>query len=282
MTVVPKNPISMPEYNSFRIERNENHIAELVLTGPGHGNAVGPEFWREFPDAVDALNADRDVRCLVIRGDGEHFCYGLDLQSMVGEVGAMLNDGAAGRADIVRQAKTMVAGFDALATGRLPVVAAIDGWCIGAGIELIAACDIRVASGNAQFALREVKVGMVPDLGGIARLPHLIGEGWTRELALTGDAIDAETACRIGLINRVLDDGDALLAHARELAGRIAANPPLVVGGIRQVMNARVQGGVADGNREAATLNGMLMQSEDFAEAMRAFMEKRAPVFKGR
>ncbi|MFN2334934.1 MAG: enoyl-CoA hydratase-related protein [Wenzhouxiangellaceae bacterium] len=272
----------MSEYTSLRIERNDEFIAELILTGPGHGNAVGPDFWREFPRAVETLNTDRDVRCLIVRGDGEHFCYGLDLQEMVGEVGTMLNDGAAGRAAIVRQAAKMVAGFDALASGRLPVVAAVDGWCIGAGVELIAACDIRVASSRAQFALREVKVGMVPDLGGIARLPHLIGEGWTRELALTGDPIDAETACRAGLVNRVLEGREALLTHARELAGRIAANPPLVVGGIRQVMNARVQGAVADGNREAATLNGMLMQSEDFAEAMRAFMEKRAPQFKGR
>ena len=272
----------MSDPRSFRVERNDEFIAELILTGPGHGNAVGPDFWREFPGAVEALNADHEVRCLIIRGDGDHFCYGLDLQGMVGEVGAMLNDGAAGRAEIIRQAGRMVKGFDALAAGRLPVIAAVDGWCIGAGIELIAACDIRVASIRAQFALREVKVGMVPDLGGIARLPHLIGEGWTRELALTGDPIDAETACRIGLINRVLDNADALLSHARDLAGRIAANPPLVVGGIRQVMNARVEGGVANGNREAATLNGMLMQSEDFAEAMRAFMEKRAPEFKGR
>src|SRR6056297_3860566 len=272
----------MTDYRSVRIERPADHVAELVLQGPGHGNAMGPDFWREFPDVVAALQADRDVRCILLTGDGDHFCYGLDLQGMAAEVSGHLNDGATGRSAIVEQAAEMVRGFDALAAGRLPVVAAIDGWCIGAVIELIAACDIRAASSSAQFALREVKVGMVPDLGGIARLPHLVGEGWTRELALTGDAIDAETACRIGLVNRIFDDGDALLAHARELAGRIAANPPLVVGGIRQVMNARIHGGVADGNREAATLNGMLMQSEDFAEAMRAFMEKRKPEFKGR
>lgn len=272
----------MTDYRSVRIERHQEHVAELVLIGPGHGNAMGPDFWREFPAVVAELQADDALRCLVLRGEGSQFCYGLDLQGMVGEVGAMLQDGAAGRAKIIGQAARMVVGFDALAAGRLPVVAAIDGWCIGAGIELIAACDLRLASRGAQFALREVKVGMVPDLGGIARLPHLIGEGWTRELALTGDAIDAATARDIGLVNHVLDDGEALLAKARELAGRIAANPPLVVAGIRQVMNARIHGAVGDGNREAATLNGMLMQSEDFAEAMRAFMEKRAPKFRGR
>ena len=272
----------MTEYRSLRIERPQEHVAELVLIGPGHGNAMGPDFWREFPGVVTKLQAEEHLRCLVLRGEGEHFCYGLDLQGMVGEVGAMLEDGAAGRARIIAQAARMVAGFDALAAGRLPVIAAVDGWCIGGGIELIAACDLRLASRAAQFALREIKVGMLPDLGGIARLPHLIGEGWARELALTGDPIDAATARDIGLVNHVLDDGEGLLAKARELAGRIAANPPLVVAGIRQVMNARTHGAVRDGNREAATLNGMLMQSEDFAEAMRAFMEKRAPKFKGR
>lgn len=272
----------MNEFRSLRIDRLSDTIAELVLSGPGRGNAMGPDFWREFPAAVAELQADRALRCLILRGDGEHFSYGLDLQGMVGEVGALLQDGAAGRAGIIAQAARMVEGFDALAAGRLPVVAAVDGWCIGAGIELISACDLRLASRRAQFALREVQVGMVADLGGLSRLPHLIGEGWTRELALTGDPIDAGTARSIGLVNHVLDDAEGLYARARALAERIAANPPLVVAGIRQVMNARIDGGVRNGNREAATLNGMLMQSEDFAEAMRAFMEKRAPKFKGR
>lgn len=272
----------MTEYRSVRIERPSEHVAELVLQGPGHGNAMGPDFWREFPDVVAELQADRDIRCLLLTGDGKNFCYGLDLQGMAAEVGAMLNDGAAGRSAIVEQAAEMVRGFDALASGRLPVVAAIDGWCIGAGIELLCACDVRLATHDARFALREVQVGMVADLGGLGRLPFLIGEGWTRELALTGEPIDAGTAREIGLVNHVFGEVDTLRAEALSRAERIAANPPLVVAGIRQVLDGRISGAAQAANREAATLNGMLMQSEDFAEAMKAFMEKRSPEFRGR
>jgi len=272
----------MSDLKSLRIDRSSDHLAELVLVGPGRGNAMGPDFWRELPGVVADLNADSKLRCLIVRGEGKDFTYGLDLPGMAQHMGGMLQDGAAGRAAIARTAAEMVRGFDAIAGGRLPVIAAVDGWCIGAGIEMIAACDIRLASQQARFALREVKVGIVPDLGGIQRLPHLIGEGWAREMALTGDEISAEQARAIGLLTHALDDGDALLEAARQMAERIAANPPLVTAGIKQVMNARIDGAVGHGNREAATLNGMFMQSEDFAEAMRAFMEKREPEFKGR
>jgi enoyl-CoA hydratase len=272
----------MPSFRSLQIETTTTGIAELVLLGPGRGNAMGPDFWRELPQAVAALEADASLRAVVLRGSGEHFSYGLDLPGMAQELSTVLNDGAAGRPAIVAKARSMQAGFDALAASRLPVIAAVDGWCIGAGIEMIVACDVRVASARARFALREVKVGIVPDLGGIQRLPSIVGEGWARQLALTGDEIDAATAVRIGLITEVCDDAEALLTRARAIAARIAANPPLVVAGIKQVMNTRNAAAVADGNREAATHNGMLMQSEDFAEAMRAFMEKREPVFRGR
>ncbi len=272
----------MTDLTSLRVERNAEHIAELILLGPGRGNAMGPDFWRELPDVVTELNADESLRCLIVRGSGDHFSYGLDLPGMGAEMYALLQGGAAGRCGIIAQAQRMVAGFDALAAGRLPVIAAIDGWCIGAGIEMIAACDLRLASSAARFALREVKVGIVPDLGGIQRLPLLIGEGAAREMALTGDEIDAKRALQIGLLNSVHETADELLEQSRQLAARIAANPPLVVAGIKQVMNARLNASVQHGNREAATLNGMLMQSDDFAEAMQAFMQKRPPVFRGR
>lgn len=272
----------MSEFRALRIEPTEDGIAEVILAGPGRGNAMGPDFWRELPLAVDQLATDRKVRAVLVRGDGGHFSYGLDLPAMASEIAPLLADGAAGRTAIVDQAARMVRGFDDIAMAPQPWIAAIDGWCIGAGIEMIAACDIRLCTRDARFALREVKVGIVPDLGGIQRLPQLVGEGRARELALTGDEVGAEAALTMGLVTHVADDAAALHAAARAMAARIAANPPLVVAGIKRVMNARWAAAVANGNRDAATLNGMLMQSEDFAEAMRAFMEKREPRFLGR
>ena len=267
---------------SVRIDVSRAPIAELRLLGPSRGNAMGPDFWRELPAAVAAVDAAADVRALIVRGEGAHFSYGLDLPGMAAEIGAVLNDAARGRVEIAALAERMHRGFAALANSRVPVIAAIDGWCIGAGIEMIAACDIRIATRGAKFALREVKVGIVPDLGGISRLPHLIGEAWTRELALLGDDIDAETALRIGLVTHLVDDADALTTLADALANKLAANPPLVVAAIKRTMNARVEADVSRSNRDAAIQNGLLMQSEDFAEAMRSFIERREPAFKGR
>jgi len=266
---------------SLRIDRPAADTAELVLIGPGRGNAMGPEFWRELPGAIAELETDASLRALIVHGAGEHFSYGLDLPAMASEIGAMLANGAPGRQAVVEQATRMQAGFAAIANSRLPVIAAIDGWCIGAGIEMVAACDIRLASVRARFALREVKVGIVSDLGGISRLPHIVGEGWARQIALTGEDFDADFALRMGLVTQVLSDRETLLQAARSLASRIAANPPLVVAGIKRTMGDRIEAQVQAGNRAAAIQNGLLLQSEDFAEAMRAFMEKREPKFRG-
>lgn len=267
---------------SLIIHKNSPAIAELELIGPGRGNAMGPDFWRELPLAIAELESDPVLRALIVRGSGVHFSYGLDLAAMAAEMGAMLGDGAPGRCQIIEAARRMHLGFAAIARSRLPVIAAVDGWCIGAGMELIAACDIRIATHGARFSLREVKVGIVSDLGGIQRLPHVIGEGWTRQIALTGEDFTAEQALRIGLVTQLAVDATQLLDSAYRLANAIAVNPPLVVAGVKRTMNERLDAQVEAGNHAAATRNALLLQSEDFAEAMRAFMEKREPTFKGR
>jgi enoyl-CoA hydratase len=171
---------------------------------------------------------------------------------------------------------------DRVAECRKPVIAAIGGWCIGGGLDLASACDIRLCSSDARFSLREVKVAMVADIGSLQRLPHIIGEAHTREMAFTGKNIDASRALRIGLVSEVYDTQAALVEAARSLAREIADNPPLVVQGIKQVMNCRIDKTIADGLRYVATWNSAFLQSEDLADALSAFRERRDPRFKGR
>jgi enoyl-CoA hydratase len=270
------------EWKSLKLLRGNTAVVEVLLLGPAKGNAMGPDFWRELPLLFAELSADATVRAIVLRTDGPHFSYGLDLVGMAPTIMPAMKPGLAGQHAIRDMGREMQAAFAAIANSPKPVVAAINGWCIGGGLEMIAACDIRLCSADAKFALREVKVGMVADLGGLQRLPYLIGEGHLRELALTGEEVSAERARAIGLVNEVLADHAALTDAARGLAHKIAANPPQVVAGIKQVLNTRTESVVNSSLKEALALNTALMQSEDFREAIAAFMEKRAPKFVGR
>ena len=163
-----------------------------------------------------------------------------------------------------------------------PIIAAVHGYCIGGGVDLISACDIRVASTDAVFSVRETRVAIVADLGSLQRLPRIIGKGHVAELALTGKDISAARAKEIGLVNDVLPDADAALAAARELAGEIAANSPLAVQGTKAVLAACEDKSVAEGLDYVATWNAGFLSSDDLVEAMTAFMEKRPPEFRGR
>jgi enoyl-CoA hydratase len=272
------------EYNAIRIDKNEG-VAEVVLMGPGKGNAMGPDFWREMPDAFARLDRDDDVRTIIVRGANGHFSYGLDLAAMMGNLGQHFGDAAnlaAERTAMHDLVLEMQQAFDRVEACRKPVIAAVTGWCIGGGLDLIAACDIRLCSQDARFSLREVKVAIVADLGSLQRLPRIIGEGNTRELALTGKDITAERALRINLVNEVYETPEALLDGARATAREIAANPPLVVQGIKRVMNYCADKSVKDGLEYVAVWNSAFLQSHDLGEAMAAFRERRAPRFKGR
>ncbi|MEP7338052.1 MAG: crotonase/enoyl-CoA hydratase family protein [Acidobacteriota bacterium] len=269
------------EYKSLRLEKQAG-VTEVVLIGPGKGNAMGPDFWREMPHLFGELDKDDETRAVIIRGDGSNFSYGLDLMAMAGEIGVgSLNNLAAERAKFLDKVADMQQSCDKVATCRKPVIAAINGWCIGAGLDLIAACDIRVASANAKFSLREAKIAIVADIGSLQRLPAIIGQGHTRELAFTGKDIDSARALRIGLVSDVHETPEAMLEAARQMAAEIAANPPLVVQGVKQVMNYCADKSVADGLRYVAVWNSAFLHSLDLVEAITAFGERRKPEFKG-
>jgi enoyl-CoA hydratase len=260
-------------------------VVEVTLLGPGKGNAMGPDFWAEMPILFKALDADESVRAVVVTGSGANFCFGLDLAAYASLWGSLLaEDGglARPRMRLHDQARAMQSGLDAVAECRKPVVAAISGWCIGGGVDLIAACDVRYASAEAKFSVREVRVAMVADMGSLQRLPGIISDGHLRELVLSGKDISAARAERIGLVNDVLETPAEALAAAREFATQVAANPPLVVQGIKQVLDVERSARVAAGLKLVAAWNAAFLPSADLAEAMAAFAERRSPEFTGR
>ena len=271
------------DYRAIRLEVSEG-VAEVVLIGPGKGNAMGPDFWREIPEVFARLDGDDEVRAIIIRGEGGNFSYGLDLAAMMGNLGTHFGGSnlALERTALLDLVLDMQKAFNRVEACRKPVIAAVSGWCIGGGLDLIAACDIRLCSQDARFSLREVKVAIVADLGSLQRLPRIIGEGNTRELALTGKDISADRALRMNLVNEVQETPEALLEAARATAREIAVNPPLVVQGIKRVMNYCAGKSVADGLEYVAVWNSAFLQSQDLGEAMAAFTERRAPRFKGR
>ncbi|MBL7495406.1 crotonase/enoyl-CoA hydratase family protein [Frankia sp. CNm7] len=272
---------------SLRVERRsaDGSVVQVTLLGPGKGNAMGPDFFRELPEVFAALDADDSVRAVVVTGSGRNFSYGLDLTSMLGDIGSTgAADGglAAARTALLGKIRRLQRSVDAVADCRKPVAAAISGWCVGGGVDLAAACDVRYASADARFSVREVRVAIVADLGSLQRLPAIIGDGHLRELALTGRDIDAARAERIGLVGDVLPDPAAALAAAHAFADEAAANPPLVVQGIKEILDVARGPEVAAGLRYVAAWNAAFLPSHDLAEAVTAFTERRPPRYQGR
>lgn len=190
-------------------------------------------------------------------------------------------DSAATRTRLLAQVREWQAAITAVADCRTPVISAIDGWCIGGGIDLIAATDIRLATTAARFSVRETKVAIVADLGSLQRLVGIVGDGHLRELALTGADIDSERAERIGLVNSVYADAAELRDAALTMAKSISENSPLVVRGVKEVLDAERAPRVASGLRYVAAWNAAFLPSRDLGEAFAAFAERRPPEFTG-
>ncbi|HVC13591.1 MAG TPA: crotonase/enoyl-CoA hydratase family protein [Acidimicrobiales bacterium] len=290
--------VAQRPHRVFDVERDAG-VATVWLDRPDARNALGGAFFEELPRVMGEVSDDPAVRAVVVCARGRDFSVGLDLEEMSGiftgePVGtattpddlapgpAPLAASAAARAAATRRSVLgLQAAVNAVAACPKPVIAAVHGYCIGGGMDLVTACDIRLASVDAVFSVRETRMAIVADLGTLQRLPRIVGAGHVAELALTGKDVDARRARDIGLVNDVYPDRDALFEAAAAMGREIAALSPLAVQGTKSVLAANDGRTVAQGLDYVATWNAGMLASKDLAEAFSAFVEKRPPRFTG-
>ncbi len=270
-------------YKVFEIKKKDN-IAWVFLNRPEKLNACGPDFWREIIDVMHEMDTDDDVYVVILAANGKAFTTGIDLVGMVPELPTLTEKGVQGgkRFRLVKDIMRLQESMTCVDRCRKPVIAAVHGWCIGAGVDLISACDIRLASADARFSVREARVAIVADVGTLQRLPRIIGEGRAKELTYTAKDITAAQAKEIGLLNDVFPDRDALYAAAEEMAQEICDSSPLAVMAAKEVINYCRDKTVADGLDYVANRSANILPSDDFFEAIAAFAERRKPKFTGK
>lgn len=266
-------------YQHLEIER-DGHVATLWLNRPEKLNAFSADIWSDIPAAMADLDADDSVRVVVVAGRGRAFTVGIDLEFLAG----LMPEGrssAVKNEKIYHQIRELQETNNVFADSPKPVIAAVHGYCLGQGVNLITACDIRLAAADALFAIQETKLAITADVGVLQRLPAVVGAGHTAELAFTGRQINADGAARIGLVNHIYPDRDALLEAAHDLARQIAANSPLATSGVKKVLKANRGRTVEEGLEFVARWNAAHLMSNDLFEALTAHMERREPDFKG-
>ena len=258
-----------------------DQVASIELNRPERANAMELAMWTELRDAMRWLDETAQARVGVISGAGKHFTSGIDLGLLAG-MQAQIRDDCDGRAreKLRRLILDMQDTLSSIERCRKPVIAAIHGACVGAGIDLVTACDLRYCSADAYFSVKEIDVGLTADVGTLQRLPHIVGEGAARELAYTGRRVDGAEAKELRLVNQCYPDRDALMAAMRELAASLAAKPPLALRGCKEMITYARDHSVADGLNYVATWNAAMLLSTDLDEALAAGREKRAAKFR--
>jgi enoyl-CoA hydratase len=270
-------------FKFYKVEK-QGQLAWVFLNRPEKKNAVGPDAWKEIIPIFEDIDADDEIRVAIIAGEGKDFSTGIDLMGMAPLISTLKNWDFSAKAT-VKLFKDVFALQDSMSCVEKcskPVICAFHGYCIGAALDLGSACDIRLASLDAKISLRESAVSIIADVGVLQRLPHIVGQGITRELAYTAKFIDAERAKEINLVNAVYPDKESMLKGAEEMALEIAAQAPLAVQGAKEVLNFCRGKSIADGLEYVAARSSMILPSEDLAETMTAFMEKRKPTYKGK
>ncbi len=256
----------------------DQHIAHLVLNQPDAFNTMHPTFWRELDEVLTRLHKEAPARVLVISSTGKHFSAGMALETFAGAI-RMDDQSPEGRAAMFDLLTDMQATFTKLETLRMPVIAAIQGGCIGGAVDMVSACCIRYATADAFFCIQEINIGMVADVGTLQRLPKLIPLALVKELAYTGRRMGAAKAQACGLVNEVFDTPEALLAGALQCAREIAAKPPVAIWGTKQAIHYARDHAVDDALRQMGWLQGAIWSNKHVLEAVMALKGKRAGEF---
>ncbi|WP_374604244.1 crotonase/enoyl-CoA hydratase family protein [Niveibacterium sp.] len=259
----------------------DSGIARITLNRPDKLNALNDEMWRELREAFTWADRTPAARVVILSGNGRAFSTGIDLAMLAGLRERIRHADLARSQELLRalilDLQDCVSSIERC---RKPVIAAIHGPCIGGAVDIISACDMRYASANAIFSVREIDIGMAADVGTLQRLPRIIPDGIARELAYTGRNVLAEEAKEFGLVNRVFDTPDQLLEGVGEVAAAVAAKSPLAIRGVKEMLNYGRDHSVEDGLRYVATWNASALLSEDLQESAAAMMQKRAPSYR--
>lgn len=255
-----------------------DHVAHLVLNRPEAMNTMHPTFWRELDEVLTQLHQSADARVLLISSTGKHFSAGMALETFAGSI-TLDDQSPEGRAAIFDLLTGMQATFTKLETLRIPVIAAIQGGCIGGAVDMVTACCLRYATADAFFCIQEINIGMVADVGTLQRLPKLVPLAVVKELAYTGRKLGAAKAMAYGLVNEVFDTAEAMLAAALQCAREIAAKPPVAIWGTKQAINYARDHSVDDALKQMGWLQGAIWSNQHVRESVTAMKEKRQAQF---
>ena len=257
-----------------------DRVAHIVLARPGELNTMIPAFWRELPAVVNDLSDSGTARAIVLSSSGKHFTAGMDLSVFGGDQLAG-SDGEIGRvrANLRLNVLHLQEAFNALERARVPVIAAVQGGCIGGGVDMVCACDMRYATADAFFCIQEINIGMTADVGTLQRLPKLIPEGVAREYAYTGRRMPATRAYELGFVNGVFETHEQMIVGVMAIAREIAARSPLAVWGSKEMITYARDHSVVDGLNYIATWQTGMFQPADMTEAFIARNEKRDAVY---
>ncbi|MBL4801520.1 MAG: crotonase/enoyl-CoA hydratase family protein [Emcibacter sp.] len=264
------------DYKAFNFDIT-NHIATITLSNSQKANALGEDFWTEFGEVFEGISQDPDVRVVIIASTGKHFTSGIDLGYLQSTMPPQDVDPARAMDKLRRHVKALQAPFEAIDNCRVPVLAAVQGGCFGAGVDLVSACDIRYVTTDAFFIIQEINIGMVADLGTLQRMPRQIPDGLMRELAYTGRKYKADEALATGYVTHMAENHDTLLQYVQDIAHQIAAQSPLAVSGTKEMIRHTRDHSVAAGLDYIAAWNaGMLSQQDVIKGAVAALSREKA------